>query len=462
MAKNTWQAVIHSLSRSVQPGGAESDGDLLEQFVREGQQAPFAVRVRRHGPMVFGVCRRLLGDAHDAEDAFQATFLILFRKAGVLGRTASLANWLYTVAVRVALRVKASAGRRREQERHAAVMASTEAPAVDEGLDLRPVLDEELYRLAAKYREPLVLCYLQGKSNEEAAQHLGCPVGTVYTRLSRGRDLLRDRLERRGMTLSVALVGAALAEQARADVPVALLDATVEAVSVLAAGQAATAVSAPVVALTESVLRGMELARMRAIAVIITIALVLTGSGWFVHRAVAVKPDEPLVPGSSSRDSEPSSPAAPDELVAVPGNVALAANDVKVSGIEHGAIHLNDGRVTGFQRYASSPWPCEWIIELPRAYPLTTVRLLLWDGNDRYYRYVLEASADGMHYEVLADRSTGKWRSWQTITFTPRPVKFLKVKGLYNSENAAFHLKELEAYCLPPDKPVTPLFPSEP
>ena len=181
-------------------GGGLTDGQLLARFVATRDEPAFAALVRRHGPMVLGVCRRLLPRGPDAEDAFQATFLVLFRRARALDRGGSVANWLYTVAYHVALRARADAARRRQCER--AVPRRDEAPAADVWSDLRPVLDEELTRLPDKYRAPVVLCYLEGKTNEEAGRLLGCPVGTVKGRLSRARDLLRARLARRGVTLS--------------------------------------------------------------------------------------------------------------------------------------------------------------------------------------------------------------------------------------------------------------------
>src|SRR5262249_24945463 len=158
--------------------------------------------VRRHGPMVLGVCRRLLGAAADADDAFQAVFLVLVLRARSIRRRASVGSWLYAVACRVANRARADARRR-----HAALrlLRAPRAQAPAEGSaaeEMRPVLDEELERLPDKYRAPLVLCYLQGKTNEQAARVLGWPAGSMSRRLGRARELLRLRLVRRGVALS--------------------------------------------------------------------------------------------------------------------------------------------------------------------------------------------------------------------------------------------------------------------
>jgi RNA polymerase sigma factor (sigma-70 family) len=215
---------------------AATDSQLLEEFVARRSEAAFATLVERHGPMVLAVCRRLLADAHDAEDAFQTTFLVLARKAGQLGRRELLANWLYGVARRVAARVRTLAARRPPQGEQAIDMVAAKSP-VEEAPDLQPVLHQEVNRLPAKYRGPIVLCYLEGKTNEEAAQDLHCPVGTVKGRLARAREMLRKRLTRRGLALSTALVATSLSGgEAQAAVPHDLLTATVEAARRFAAG----------------------------------------------------------------------------------------------------------------------------------------------------------------------------------------------------------------------------------
>jgi len=142
-----------------------------------------------------------------------------------------------------------------------------------------------------------------------------------------------------------------------------------------------------------------------------------------------------------------------------PGNVALAKNGAAVTGtITHPDELLNGVTTghTGSTGFAYSSWPCEWIVTLPRTYVLRQVRMLLWDGEDRFYRYALETSPDGQTYAPLVDRSQGEWKSWQTIPFPPRRVKTIKVKGLHNSANAGFHVVELEAYCIPPAAPAVP------
>src|SRR5262249_33461269 len=190
MTNGQLRSVVHHLRKLVNPHGSEevADACLLERWLGGRDEAAFELVVWRHGPMVLGVCRRLLRHAQDAEDAFQAPFLRPVRKAGSIAKGESLASWLYKVAYRVALRARAAAAKRRTQEIKSQDLLPAE-PAQDLiWRDLRPVLDEEVNRLPARFRRPFVLCYLEGKTNEQAARELGCPLGTVVSRLARGRQ----------------------------------------------------------------------------------------------------------------------------------------------------------------------------------------------------------------------------------------------------------------------------------
>jgi RNA polymerase sigma factor (sigma-70 family) len=206
-----------------------TDAELLARFARVRDEAAFEALVRRHGPMVLGVCRRVLPESHDAEEAFQVTFVVLARKAGELKQPGRLASWLYGVANRVSRKARVSAARRGKHERAA---AGTDSIVPLDGLDadVRSVLDEEMLALPEKYRAPLVLCYLEGLTNEAAAERLGWPSGSMSYRLSRGRDLLRKRLIRRGVMLAMwPIFWQTLSESASAHpVPERLVEATVE------------------------------------------------------------------------------------------------------------------------------------------------------------------------------------------------------------------------------------------
>jgi RNA polymerase sigma-70 factor (ECF subfamily) len=196
------------------------DGTLLERFL-SGDQADaheaFQALVLRHGPMVLGICRHVLNEDHDAEDAFQATFLVLAQKGSSIRNRKVLAGWLHEVAHRIAIKARLSANRRRTLERQAMAMSPPAAESNDQDEvaawnELRPLLHAEVDRLPEKYRLPVILCYLEGKTNEEVADLLRWPVGTVKGRLSRARDLLRSRLLRRGMVLSAAFLLTALSQ----------------------------------------------------------------------------------------------------------------------------------------------------------------------------------------------------------------------------------------------------------
>jgi RNA polymerase sigma factor (sigma-70 family) len=274
------------------PDRDQTDRHLLERFVTAQDEAAFAALVQRHGPMVLGACRRLLRDAHEAEDAFQATFLVLVHKARSIGRPESLGPWLHGVACRAAARAR-QAARRRARQREAAAMVGGDASVDVVWRELRQVLDEELDRLALKYRAPLVLFYLEGKTTEEVARQLGCPKGTVLSRLARGRERLRHRLVHRGVTLTGALMVAVLTDKtATAAVPAALAVDTVKAAVLIAAGQAAGgAIPATVAALTKGVLRTMLLSKLKVMAaVLVAVTAAAAGTVVWARQTQAEKP----------------------------------------------------------------------------------------------------------------------------------------------------------------------------
>src|SRR5262245_19944048 len=217
-----------------------ADGDWLDRYVRERDERAFVGIVRRHGPMVWAICHRVLGHVQDCEDAFQAVFLLLVRKVGVIGRPEQLASWLHGVAYRTAL--EARKARRKRAEKEAAAVLRTESPG-ESGAELREVLDKELARLPEKYRAVVVLCYLDGRTRSEAARQLRLAEGTVASRLSRGRAILARRLARYG--LPSGAVAAFLAEASSAAVPKALFDATMKGAGLLAAGGAVSGQAVP-------------------------------------------------------------------------------------------------------------------------------------------------------------------------------------------------------------------------
>lgn len=268
-----------------------SDTELLQRFVRLEENAAFTVLVQRHGPLVLGVCQRILQHAHDAEDAFQATFLILARKAHTIHGHQSLASWLYKVAFRLALRLRARQARRQAGERQ---MWDRSAPAVSEPQDweLQLLLTQEVHNLPEKYRAAVVLCYLQGCTNEEAARRLNCPTGTVKIRLLRAREMLRKRLLRQGIGLTVVAVLSSWAEAAPAAPTPELLNSAGQLGTAVLARQPLSALGLPerIRHLSESWLRRRAVVKVKVACAVLLTALLLVLTDRLAHCAWNVTP----------------------------------------------------------------------------------------------------------------------------------------------------------------------------
>jgi RNA polymerase sigma factor (sigma-70 family) len=317
MAAVSLSSALRPFRRAVllRDGAGLTDGQLLDCFLSRREDAAFAALVKRHGPMVLGVCRRLLQNAHDADDAFQATFLALLLKASSIKPRERIGPWLYGVACRTSLNARRALAIRQAKERRASLPSPTEAPTDLDSQDVRPLLDEELNRLPDKYRVPVVLCYLEGKTVEETARQLGWPRGTVAGRLARARGLLAGRLVRRGLTLSGAAVVAALSPTAAsATVPAPLLAGTLKIATLVAAGQAATtgAASLRVAALAARVLQGMVLARLKRVAAVLLVLFALAAStgGATYHALLSQSPA--ARPGAQAKTQTPPQRAKPD------------------------------------------------------------------------------------------------------------------------------------------------------
>lgn len=282
-----------------------TDRELIQAFVSRRDEAAFAALVHRHGALVWGVCRRVLATAQDAEDAFQAVFLVLARKAPSVSWRSDVSNWLYDVSVRTACKARVLAARRRVCERKAHSMPVPET-ANERMADLRSHLDEEMGRLPAKYRQPLVLHYLEGKSYSEIAVQLGLPEGTVSSRLARGREMLRRRLERRDRTPSVVGFPALLTQAfSHTPLPALLAEGTIRGVVLIATGQGAgTYISVTAVSLAHGVLKAMFLAKLK-LAAGFFVALTLVGTGAGVGSYVAM-----AAPGGDANHPGPRVPAA--------------------------------------------------------------------------------------------------------------------------------------------------------
>src|SRR5262245_35398927 len=273
------------------PGGSDwNDRELLAHFADHGDGNAFATLVRRHGAIVLGVCRRILDNEHDAEDAFQATFLVLARKARSVHWRESVANWLYEVAYRTAQRARSRKGLRQQHERQAAAM-QTKAESDAAWHELRQVLDDELMYLPEKYRMPLLLCYLHGKTREEAAHELGWTLQQLKGSLERGKEFLRGRLARRGLTLSAAALATSLSANGATAVSLPLINNTVQA--------ATAAAPATVALLAEGVMQTMFWSKVKGIALVVLVIAVTGFGAGVAYRGVMGKNADNLVAAAS-------------------------------------------------------------------------------------------------------------------------------------------------------------------
>jgi RNA polymerase sigma factor (sigma-70 family) len=324
MAINPFRLVLQNVRRSVQlhEGAERTDSQLLEAFLRSRDPLELEVLVRRHAPMVWCVCRRTLADRHEAEDAFQATFLVLLRKAASIRTPELLPNWLYRVAYKTACKARQKAARRCSREKQ--VEALPEAPEPHEdalGLDSH-VLYEEIDRLPSKYRLAVVLCDLEGRTRHEAAVRLCLPEGTVASRLATARALLARRLLGRGLGASATCLAAEGFQPAGAPgaVPAGLLANTVRAFSLLAAGEAAVAglLSAKVSPLADSVQHAMAVAKWKAAGVVLVLTAVALAGGVVAGLALAARQAQPAPVRAGNENPDPArhfpAPEAPGEV----------------------------------------------------------------------------------------------------------------------------------------------------
>ncbi len=289
MTRRNLNAVVRYLRQLTgsADGGGASDAELLERYVHHRDEAAFELLLWRHGTLVFNVCRRILPCEQDAEDAFQATFLAFVRKAHVIVRRGSVASWLYKVAYRVALAAKERAKKKAAHEKQTSETLTIKPIPEPIWAELRPILDEEVNRLPERLRRPFVLCYLEGKTNEEAAQQLDCPIGTIFSRLARGREMLRKRLLRRGVALSITGLTAALAEHAAGSVPAAaLMTTTVHSALRFAVGQTIGGISPQVTTLAEGVLRAMFFSKIKLTALMFLVVGLFAAGGVFTRHVL--------------------------------------------------------------------------------------------------------------------------------------------------------------------------------
>jgi len=308
-----------------------ADGDLLKRYLQQRDETAFEALVRRHGPMVLDVCRRILRNPHDAEDAFQATFLVLLHKASSLRSSGTVGNWLYGVAYRTGQEARRAILKRQMKE--AKIVPKSGAPA-DALNDLRETLDEELERLPEKYRTVIVLSDLEGATGKEVALRLGVPEGTVASRLARGRAMLAKRLTRTGVSVTAGALASVLSHKAAsACVPPPLVASTVKAVSLFASEKLAAAglLSANVASLTQGVLKTMLLTKLKIMTAALLVGAVSAfGGGLYMHKAGAQQGpgDEPPAVAVKSETEKGGDPIpSSDDLR---GNWKGEKNGVKV------------------------------------------------------------------------------------------------------------------------------------
>ncbi len=324
-----------------------TDQQLLERFLTFEDQAAFEAIVRRHGPMVLRLCRRVLGDHHDAEDACQATFLVLARKARSVAKRHLLANWLFSIAQRIAQKAKIHAARRRYRETPATRESPVQPPVEAATQELCALLDEELRRLPDQCRAPLLLCYLEGRTRDRAARQLGWSLRTLERRLEQGRELLRARLTRRGITMSAALLVTELTESATpAALSPPLVVSTAATAIRFAAGKTIIEgeVSMTALTLAKALLGGMATTKLKIAAVVLLLAgAVFAGVGFAVQHTIAAQSRDSTgfnqaTPQVATKDESKSAP--PEQK---PASIADGVYTIRADGKGQG-VRLNDGR----------------------------------------------------------------------------------------------------------------------
>lgn len=402
----------------------ETDGRLLARFVSERDEAAFEELVQRHGAMVYGVCRRVLGNLQDAEDAFQAAFMVLAQNAGKLRKTESPAGWLHGIALRVALNAKRRAARRRERERQVVEMAEmsmTEAEQEKAWRDTEGVLDEELSRMPEKLRAPLLLCYFENKTNEEAARELGWSDGELRGRLAKGREVLRGRLSRKGIVLGAAALFALISQKASAaSVPPVCVASTVKAAAALAAGKALASgvLSAGAAALAAEAMKALLWAKIKIAAAAFAVsAVVLCGGALVLKEALTAGEGQGAAPqpvplqaataepgGTAVAEPGPETAAAPADVVEPPERLAVP------EGLLPEAVMKSLGGL----------------------YPGATVVRVKEEEEDGLFVYEVELDVDGIGAEAEVTAEGKILRSEEEIDADDLPEAVLQaVNGLH-------------------------------
>jgi RNA polymerase sigma factor (sigma-70 family) len=387
---------LHGL-RQTQALAEAPDAQLVEWFARRHEEEPFVALLGRHGPMVWAVARRVLANVQDAEDVFQATFLVLARKADSVRKAGSVGSWLHGVAHRLALKARLQQTRRRSRERRAADMRQPRRLGETPWSEVQAALDTALGELPEKYRAALVLCYLEGKTQEEAARQFGCLLATLRARVARGRKLLRDRLAKGGLTLSTAGLAALLiASAAPAAAPAALAKAAVRAAVPFAAGQpAATLCSRQAAGLVAGGLRAMFLGKVQTATAVLLAAGLVAGAAALAQRVTAA--------------NEGAKPAAKEAQPPAADARPQAADQDKDSLAYGGRVLGPDGRpVAGAKLFLIPLWA---YIDRPAPSPVYATT-----GPDGRFRFKVPRAKLGNYRETaLVVTADGHGTAWLDI-----------------------------------------------
>ncbi len=380
-----------------------SERQLVDRFVRQRDEAAFEAIVTRHGPMVLGVCRQVLNNSRDVEDAFQATFLVLVRKAGTLRDRDLLANWLYGVALRLSLRARSVAARRRSVE---GAELSAEPAVESRELLCDPetglILHQEVARLPEKYRRAVVLCYLEGLTNEQAASQLGWPVGTLKARLGWARERLRTRLLRRGLVLSTAALTTVLTKPGQAAVSSALVEQTVKTglAVVSGGGIAAGLMASNVAGLTRGVLTAMFWNQVKVVGLVLGAGVLATGAGVWAVQEESAREEQP------ARSSAPANASRSVATGGAPTGAAAAEN--------HPVAEVSDPAATPLLS-ANPPSPPVEPGTVP--VPLTTVPVA--GPADEFPQITPPSPSEKLHAKRCAGVRVLDWRPGSGIPPSP-------------------------------------------
>ncbi|HJZ89777.1 MAG TPA: sigma-70 family RNA polymerase sigma factor, partial [Gemmataceae bacterium] len=305
MASARLTGLIRRLHSGLVPAPAvgQTDREALRAFVARKDESAFAVVVQRHGAMVLRVCQRVLHHAQDAEDAFQATFLVLARKAATIGKSESLGSWLHGVAFRVSMRAKRDAGRRRAKERRAPIPVGSDPAEALAWRDVQILLEAEIGRLPERFRAAFVACYLEGRSRAEAAAELGIEENTLSSRLARARERLRHQLARRGVNLPAVLAAVALTTGGSGlAIPVELLHSTTRAATLFAARLPVTEVSSFTLQLTNGAMQTMAIAKLKWAVGVLAVGGTLAVGTWGAGQVPGTSPKPGSAAGGTDQD----------------------------------------------------------------------------------------------------------------------------------------------------------------